>query len=324
VIDRYDAFMRHGSIAARLAPDLVLRFGAITTSKSLNGFLDRVPGERQILVDEAGSWRDPIFRATDVVRAAPALVAKRLATALPANGNDSGRKAWLERWRAINDETADAISGALSDLPALFEGGVFAMLADLLPDGATLVVGNSMPVRDLDAFFPAIGRDLSLHANRGANGIDGVVSTALGLAAVRAEPVVLVIGDLSFYHDMNGLLAAKLHHLDATIVVIDNDGGGIFSFLPQASVVPHAQFEQLFGTPTGLDPERVAALYDARFSRPDTPNALAEDLVAAIHRPGLDIVSIRTERAANVRQHQAVWDAVASRLDAGQAAHALH
>jgi 2-succinyl-5-enolpyruvyl-6-hydroxy-3-cyclohexene-1-carboxylate synthase len=323
VIDRYDAFLRDDAVADALAPDLVLRFGAMPTSKALNRFLDRFPGERHILVDDGAPWRDPIFRATDVIRAAPRLAAAQLASLVKHRGQQAPRALrWTEEWRAVNAAASAAIDDALSRQQRLFEGAVFPVLARLLPDGATLFAGNSMPVRDLDSFFPSVERDIRIMANRGANGIDGVVSTALGAAAVGGAPVVLVIGDLSFYHDMNGLLAAKLHALDATIVVVDNDGGGIFSFLPQTDVVPHARFEQLFGTPIGLDPARVAALYDAAFARPESASALEDALVDAIGRPGLNIVSVRTDRAENVRQHRAIWDAVSGRLHEELFAHA--
>ncbi|HET7093488.1 MAG TPA: 2-succinyl-5-enolpyruvyl-6-hydroxy-3-cyclohexene-1-carboxylic-acid synthase, partial [Thermomicrobiales bacterium] len=322
VIDRYDAFLRDDVIARALAPQVVIRFGAMPTSKALNRFLDRAHGERQILVDDGMPWRDPIFRATDVIQGAPAAIAERLASLDAHHGQHASCSLWADEWLSVNAAASEAIENALSSQQRLFEGGVFPALARLLPGGATLFAGNSMPVRDLDSFFPTTGRDIRIMANRGANGIDGVVSTALGVTAVRPGPLVLVIGDLSLYHDMNGLLAAKRHALDATIVVIDNDGGGIFSFLPQAEIVPHDRFEQLFGTPTGLDPARVAALYDATFDQPETAGELAEALAVAIDRPGLKILSIRTDRSENVRQHRAIWDAVATRLREDRLAHA--
>jgi 2-succinyl-5-enolpyruvyl-6-hydroxy-3-cyclohexene-1-carboxylate synthase len=175
-----------------------------------------------------------------------------------------------------------------------------------------------MPVRDLDAFAPGDARPLRVLSNRGANGIDGVVSTALGAAAVRDEteagPLVLVIGDVAFYHDMNGLLAAKLHALDATIVVLNNDGGGIFSFLPQAS---HPErFEQLFGTPHGLEFAPAAAMYGASYARATTWAELRAGISAGVGGRGLHIVEMRTDRARNVVLHREAWSAVARSLSA--------
>ncbi|MGG3094059.1 thiamine pyrophosphate-dependent enzyme, partial [Bacillus safensis] len=134
-----------------------------------------------------------------------------------------------------------------SDEDLSFEGNVYRQLQHLLPKESVLFIGNSMPIRDVDTFFETQSKPFRMMANRGANGIDGVVSTALGTYAALKQPVTLVIGDLSFYHDMNGLLAAKLMDIPLTVVLINNDGGGIFSFLPQASDKPY--YEKLFGTP---------------------------------------------------------------------------
>jgi len=182
------------------------------------------------------------------------------------------------------------------------------------------MVSSSMPVRDLDSFARGDARNIRVLANRGANGIDGVVSTALGAAAgtrdVGGAPLVLVLGDLAFYHDMNGLLAAKLHQLDATIVVVNNDGGGIFSFLPQAAQLAH--FEQLFGTPHGLDFAPAAAMYGARYTLAESCDALRDALRDAVTAGttgrGLHIVELRTDRARNVVLHRDAWRAVADAI----------
>jgi 2-succinyl-5-enolpyruvyl-6-hydroxy-3-cyclohexene-1-carboxylate synthase len=186
----------------------------------------------------------------------------------------------------------------------------------VLSDGDQVLAASSMPVRDLEAFMPPGRARVRFIANRGANGIDGVGSTALGAAAAAREtgggPLVLVIGDLALYHDMNGLLAAKLHALDVTVVVINNDGGGIFSFLPQAAQPAH--FEQLFGTPHGLEFEPVAALYGARYHRADDRAALRRGVAEGVAGGGLHIVELHTDRARNVVLHRDAWAAVADAL----------
>jgi len=221
----------------------------------------------------------------------------------------------VQRWLEANRLARAAIDRELAALDELFEGKVFAELADLLPDGAVLYAGNSMPVRDLDTFFRASERHIWFLSNRGVNGIDGVVSSALGAAAAlhSAGPLVLVIGDLSFYHDSNGLLAAKQHGLDATIVLLNNDGGGIFSFLPQATEAAE-HFELLFGTPHGLDFRPIAEAYGARFTRVRTWPEFREAVGAGIGGRGLHVVEVPTERRRNVALHRRIWPAVSQAL----------
>jgi 2-succinyl-5-enolpyruvyl-6-hydroxy-3-cyclohexene-1-carboxylate synthase len=317
VIDAYDAVLRHPPAAGALVPDLVLRVGGLPTSKPLLGWL-AAHDAPQIVVSDAG-WPDPSLAAHDVVHANPRLLCEALHPSLGTPDRDDG---WLATWRRADAAARRALAAHSAALEEPFEGRALAEVAALLPDGATLVVSSSMPVRDLDAFAGGDARRIRVLANRGANGIDGVVSTALGAAATREAgdgPLVLVIGDLAFYHDMNGLLAAKLHALDATIVVLNNDGGGIFSFLPQAAHPAH--FEQLFGTPHGLTFAPAAAMYDARYTAASTWSALREAVRAGLDGRGLHIVEMSSDRARNVTLHREAWAAVAAALDALGVAH---
>lgn len=181
-----------------------------------------------------------------------------------------------------------------------------------MPDGATLYAGNSMPLRDLDTFFPGCDQSIRLLANRGASGIDGVVSSALGASAAGADPLILVIGDISIYHDSNGLLAAKQHGLSATIVLLNNDGGGIFSFLPQASETEH--FETPFGTPQGLDFRPVAEMYGARFSRVTNWEAFWRAVRDGVGATGVSLVEVPTERRRNAMLHRQIWQDISAAL----------
>jgi 2-succinyl-5-enolpyruvyl-6-hydroxy-3-cyclohexene-1-carboxylate synthase len=186
-------------------------------------------------------------------------------------------------------------------------------LADLVPEDYTVFAGNSMPVRDIDSFWPPGPKLQFFEGSRGASGIDGVVSTALGAAARMYGHVVLVIGDLSFYHDMNGLLAAQRFGLSATIVLINNDGGGIFSFLPQHEDTEH--FEQLWGTPHGLDFSHVAGLYGVDFQRVTTREEYRNALKASFDAPGVQVIEIKTDREENLRLHRRIWDEVAKAVE---------
>src|SRR5258706_2768702 len=197
----------------------------------------------------------------------------------------------------------------------LFEGRVFTELAELVPDGTTLYVGNSMPVRDLDTFFWSSRRRIRMLGNRGANGIDGVVSSALGASAGAGpnKPTMLVLGDLSFFHDLNGLLAARLHRLNLTIVLINNDGGGIFSFLPQAAYPEH--FEQLFGTPTGLDFSLAAQMYGGQFQKVDSWEQFRKAVGRGLNTGGLHVIEGPTERTSNVKMHRQLWQVIGKTLN---------
>lgn len=310
VLDSYDAFLRDAATVEALRPEVVLRFGAMPTSKPVLQYLQRHAAARQILVDEA-AWHDAPRLASAMFQAEPVGFCQAL-TAAAAPLPPAAGAAWRARWLAIQAATRAAITTQVAAFPEPFEGRVFAELAACLPEGATLFASSSMPVRDLDTFFPGGARPVRMLANRGANGIDGVVSSAFGARAAGAGPVVLVIGDIALYHDMNGLLAARQHGLDLTIVLINNDGGGIFSFLPQAAHPKH--FERLFGTPHGLAFESAAALYGARYHQPQTWPAFRAAVADSLAAGGLGLIEVRTERARNVTQHREVWRAVTAAL----------
>ncbi|HEX6573437.1 MAG TPA: 2-succinyl-5-enolpyruvyl-6-hydroxy-3-cyclohexene-1-carboxylic-acid synthase, partial [Gemmatimonadaceae bacterium] len=310
VIDRYDAVLRHEHVADSLAPDLVLRIGGTPTSKALVQFLQRHASAPLIVVADA-QWPDPTLLAEEMVRADPRTACEQLLNSVDSVAGTE----WLDRWKMADRVTRTALDQYVCTISEVFEGAALADVAAVLPDDSALFVSSSMPVRDLDAFAPGDARNIQVLANRGANGIDGVVSTALGAAAAIEDekPLVLVIGDLAFYHDMNGLLAAKLHDIDVTIVVLNNDGGGIFSFLPQAQHPQH--FEELFGTPHGLDFEPVADLYGAHYQRAVDSGSMRRFVSEGIARGGLNIIEMRTDRARNVVLHREAWIAAAAGLD---------
>jgi 2-succinyl-5-enolpyruvyl-6-hydroxy-3-cyclohexene-1-carboxylate synthase len=317
VIDAYDAFLRDAKTVERLAPEVILRFGATPTSKPLMLYLQRHAHARQILISGDGEWSDPARLAWDVIHADAHSFCEAL-THLPAY--TPPHSSWLTLWRGLNRRARRAIAAQIEQFDEPFEGRVFAELADCASDGATVFASSSMPVRDLDTFFPASDTAVRFLSNRGANGVDGVVSTALGAGAASDGPLALVIGDLAFYHDLNGLLAAKLHGLRATIILINNDGGGIFSFLPQAAHPEH--FEQLFGTPHGLDFRPAAELYGAAYHRPETWDDFRAAVKDGLRLDGLSMVEVRTRRESNVTMHRQVWAAVALELaDSGFPTH---
>jgi 2-succinyl-5-enolpyruvyl-6-hydroxy-3-cyclohexene-1-carboxylate synthase len=217
-------------------------------------------------------------------------------------------KGWLEEWTGPDRAAAGAIAATLGARDELSEPRVAAELGVRLPAEATLLVASSMPVRDVETFFPARPTPPRVLANRGANGIDGTVSTAFGVAAAAPGPVVLLIGDVALLHDVGGLIAAGRLGLTLAIVLLDNDGGGIFHFLPVAG--EGAAFEEHVATPHGVDFAHAAALYGLAHERVATPGPFRDALDRALAHDGATLIHVRTNRVENVALHRAVWEAV--------------
>ena len=308
IVDCYDAFLRNETLCRAFAPEIILRFGSIPTSQAALNFLRQHVRARQILIDEGG-WPDPIHVASEILCADARAVAEDL-TGLAKREPDQG---WVDHWRAASELAGRAVAAELQNIGELFEGKIFRELAFLLPEKAALFAGNSMPVRDMDSFFPSVSNQIRFGGNRGASGIDGVLSTALGFSAALSEPLVLVVGDLSFYHDMNGLLAAKKNRLKATIILVNNDGGGIFSFLPQKRHPEY--FETYFGTPHGLAFKPAARLYGLEFREVKSWEEFRSLLCESISKPGTRILEVRTDRERNVELHHRVWSAVSRAVE---------
>ena len=315
VLTSYDAFLRIDDFLAHNKPEFILRFGAMPTAKPLLLYIKRYEDCPQVIVDAHGGWDEPTQLASELIHADPVALCEGLLTTLKqGDGKNRQESLWLKSWQEAERTTRAALQSAISDFTEPFEGRIFTELTQLLPDGASLFVGNSMPVRDLDTFFWGGERRVRIAGNRGANGIDGVVSSALGFSAGAQSnaPSVLVIGDLSFLHDLNGLLAARLHQLNMVVVLINNDGGGIFSFLPQAAHPEH--FEQLFGTPTGIEFSGAIAMYGGHYQRAGDWTSFREAVQQGMISGGLHVVEVVTERESNVSMHRHLWRTVGSAL----------
>jgi 2-succinyl-5-enolpyruvyl-6-hydroxy-3-cyclohexene-1-carboxylate synthase len=279
-----------------LAPEFVIRIGDMVTSKPVRTWLAAHPDCRQAVIDPSGGWNEPTFTADLIARADPAALLGAFADQLEPVADRGWAEAWVTA-SAAAERAIDAYFATLGD--ELCEPRVHRDLGALLPAGSTIFVASSMPVRDLETFLPGTARELRFLANRGANGIDGLVSSALGAAATSPGPAYLVTGDLGLYHDMNGLLAMRRHGVEATMIVMNNNGGGIFDFLP---IARHRDgYEELFGTPTGLDFAKVADLYGLAYTRIGS----YRDLPGALSRPGL--VEVPLDRARNVELHRELF-----------------
>ncbi|GBD23857.1 2-succinyl-5-enolpyruvyl-6-hydroxy-3-cyclohexene-1-carboxylate synthase [bacterium HR29] len=312
-VTAYDLWIRDPAIAAGLEPDVLLRFGALPVSKPLWQWLGRWRTVPHIAVAPGGIWPDPTLAAGEILDADPVLLCRDLREALHGLAGE-GDPSWLERWLDLDSTARAAAQDRLAAESAVHEPGAASEAVAALPPAGALLAGNSMPIRDVDTFAWETPPGSRLFANRGASGIDGVVSTACGIAAAHGGPTVCLIGDLSFFHDSNGLLAVRRFGLAPVFVVIDNDGGGIFSFLPQAE---HGEaFEEVFGTPHGLDLRLLARLHGLEIIPAERPGDVRRAVSGAIARGVPAMVHVRTDRRANVALHRDVAAAVARAVGA--------
>ncbi|MGH7764872.1 MAG: thiamine pyrophosphate-dependent enzyme, partial [Candidatus Dormibacteraceae bacterium] len=286
-------------------PDLVIRLGATPTSRALNRWLAAASAPT-FLIDPDRAWRDQDQVATNVMACDP----QPLLEALPP----VDRSSWREQWVTAGKRATAAMAAAMVSTP-LHEGHVVRALGARLPDPGQVFIGSSMPIRAAESFWPQAKPQQRFFANRGASGIDGLVSSGLGLAAGRPDvPTVLLLGDLSLYHDMNGLWALRRHGVRATLVICDNDGGGVFNFLPQAE---HQDvFEELFATPLSLDLSQVARLYGLVYSPVTERSGLEPAIADALAAPTPTMVVVRFKREDSVSGHRVCWEAAASALKA--------
>ena len=312
-IAHYDALLRDDSFAAGVVPDLVIRVGDLPVSKPLRTWLAGLKGTPQVALDPEGAWQDPAAVLSDSLTLEPASALAELTAQQPAADTD-----WLAGWRAADEQAAEAILGVLGSAE-LSEPGIAMELGVLLGETATLFVASSMPVREIETFWPVRPDPPKVLCNRGANGIDGIVSSAFGAAAGGDGPVVLLIGDVALAHDIGGLLAAKRLDLKLTIVLIDNGGGGIFDFLPVSRTAMAQEYDiytRHIATPTGLDFAQAAGLYGLAHELVETVPVFRAALERAFSpQVGSAILQVPTDRARNVELHRRIWASVARELD---------
>ncbi|HEX3911843.1 MAG TPA: 2-succinyl-5-enolpyruvyl-6-hydroxy-3-cyclohexene-1-carboxylic-acid synthase [Solirubrobacteraceae bacterium] len=336
-IAHYDALLREESFTASVEPDLVIRVGDLPVSKPLRTWLASLAHVPQIALDPEAAWQDPASVLSESLAIDPTTTLERLAqTTTPAEED------WLARWRSGDERAAEAIRGVLG-ASGLSEPVVAAELGVLLPQEATLFVASSMPVREIETFWPVREDPPRVLCNRGANGIDGIVSSAFGAAAADDGPVVLLIGDVALAHDIGGLLAARRLGLKLTIVLIDNGGGGIFDFLPlaenalarepeprveatespvgaaaaelaQTAAAAGDIYTRHIATPTGLDFADAARLYGLGHERAEDVSSFRAALERSLASERSCIVEVCTDRGENRALHGRVWQAVSQAL----------
>ena len=288
VVAGYDLFLRSPEARARLRPDLILRVGSSPTSASLLELFTECESVPQVVLDQGHRWKDHTASAHLYLHASPTGTVSELTLEVPRVGDPRWRALWEEAERRTL-EVLDAQSRE-----EVLEPWILEAVVDVLPEGANLLVANSMPIRDLDAFGRPRPEALNVFGNRGASGIDGLVSTAAGISAVTVGPTVGVLGDLAFFHDMNGLMAAMQGDLPVGFVVVNNDGGGIFHTLPVRAFDP--AFTRFFATPHGLDFRHAAELYQLSFQRTESLRGFREALLELVSSGAPFLLEVPTRR----------------------------
>jgi 2-succinyl-5-enolpyruvyl-6-hydroxy-3-cyclohexene-1-carboxylate synthase len=295
----YDVLLASESFAQAYAPEAVLHFGGRALSKRLERFLAATRPDPYFVVRENPFRLDPNHRVTHSVEADVVDFCAALGRATEEHPPaDSG--AWAVGWREASEKVGRRLDGLFSETEELGEPLVAWLVSRHIPEGYGLCVASSMPIRDLDTYAATGGAPVPVAANRGASGIDGTVATAAGFARGLGAPLTLLAGDLALLHDLNSL--AMLRDTRAVVVVLNNDGGGIFSFLP---VARHEEFfEPYFGTPQGVSFEHAAAMFGLDYKNPRTASDFVEAYRAAYTRHTSTIIEVRTDRKENVALHR--------------------
>ncbi len=302
ILSHYDAFLRCQWFSEAHRPKWVLRFGAMPTSKILQRYLQRMPSSNTILVVAYGPRPDPDHLSNQILHSDPRWLCNRLLEELavaPMPVNDWGRAF------VTQDQRAAQLIYEQSTPP--LEAQVLQTITVRCPQHSTVFCGNSLVIRDADSFLSGGEKSLNIVGNRGASGIDGNVSTVLGLASVARTPVVGLLGDVALYHDMNGLLAAR--DTDATLIVFNNGGGAIFSYLPQATL---SGFERFWMTPLGIDFADVARLYGLNHARVHDGAQFDASFKRSLDTAGVTLIEVVIDREHSVVLHRQYWESVAN------------
>jgi 2-succinyl-5-enolpyruvyl-6-hydroxy-3-cyclohexene-1-carboxylate synthase len=308
VVSAYDAVAR--ARPAELEPELILRLGDMPTSKTLRQWLASITDLRQVVVDPAADWKEPTRRAETLLRADPVALAESLGERLVLRRSGASATAgapFATAWLDADQAARRAVVEELGRVDELSEPGAWLALGGALSDGDAVLAASSMPVRDLETFLEPGPERVRFLANRGANGIDGLVSTAAGIAAA-STPTWAVLGDLALVHDLAALtLLRDLPNL--RLLVLDNGGGGIFHFLPQAEALPEDEFEALLGTPSPVDLTQALELFGLSWEAPGDPADLERALAGEARA-----VIVRTDRRRNVELHRSLSEAAVAAL----------
>lgn len=303
VLINFEGYLRSSVYSQFLQPDLILHFGRTITSKGLEGFLESCNAARY-LVNEFGDWYDPSNKSLAALSFKPELFCEILLSELRDKELKINEE-WLELFRDA-ERTAENLKTSIIHQAAFpFEGRIVNETISLIPDNSALMISNSMPVRDLDYFSPKNGKNIDIHFNRGASGIDGITSTALGIAEASHKTTVLITGDLAFYYDMNGLLTSKKYSIPLIIILVNNNGGGIFEMLPISRYDEY--FRDYFVAPHDLDFSHFVKGYGGIYYDINSWEEFRAGFCSALNFEGLTVLQINTNSKESARIRKKYW-----------------
>jgi 2-succinyl-5-enolpyruvyl-6-hydroxy-3-cyclohexene-1-carboxylate synthase len=311
IITNYDAFLRSEKFSFNHQPDIIIQFGRTVTSKGLDIFLNNCNAPR-FMVNEFGDWFDPGDKALAAYACKPYIFCKEMNNMLNSNGLSRKNSSWLKAFNSEEDVSLKLKTEIIDRSVFPNESRVINEIINTVPDSCQIMISNSMPVRDFDYFASSSKKNIIVYNNRGASGIDGITSTALGIAAAIKKPTVLITGDLAFYYDLNGLLIAKNYKIPLLIVLINNNGGGIFEVLPISNYGDI--FKKYFLVPHNLEFKKLVKAFGGRYKLITGWKSLNSSLSSAFSSKQFSVLEIKTNAVESLKTRRKFWKAVANNL----------
>lgn len=308
VFINFEGFLRSKEFSKKIEPGLILHFGRTMTSKGIEIFLENTSSEYYI-INERGSLFDPFGKTTGVLAMEAEDFLNEIIKRAEAENFRRQDSEWIKLFRTAELRAEELKSEVILKAQFPFEGRIFTETMSMMPNDSNIMISNSMPIRDLDYFAPKLNSSVTVFNNRGASGIDGITSTALGLSRASGKPTVMITGDLAFYYDLNGLLASKKYSIPLVVVLINNDGGGIFEMLPVAQCGEEL-FRDCFKTPHELDFSYFVKGYGGEFLDIKSWEEFQEAFPRALKHKGLSVLHLRTDSKTSTFIRRRYWEEV--------------
>ncbi len=318
IISNFDAFLRSESFTRKLKPDLILHFGRTITSKALDTFLENCNTARY-MINDSGDWFDPSNKALGAFDCKPFLFCEKMTEFLEKKKltkkffpGKRDAESWLDRFLNADKISQKIKSSVIEKSKPLNETRIISEILKLIPSGSQIMLSNSLPVRDFDSFAQCSGKQITVFNNRGASGIDGIISTALGIKTGCNKPTVLITGDLAFYYDINGLLAAKKYSLPLIIILVNNNGGGIFHILPISNY--GKVFNDFFTTPHNLDFSHFVRAFGGNYKKVKSWSGFRTVFKNSFKGKNFSVIEIQTKAAQSLKLRKKFWNEVSKKL----------